>query len=67
MMGINFFRKLSNNFTGLNATTARFDILQSKLDALAVSMNALDAPIERVHTFLCKRLFGRRLPYCKEQ
>lgn len=60
MIVINFLHRLRNNLTGLNATTARFDVLQSKLDALAVSMNALDAPIERVHTtFLCKRSFGR--------
>jgi molybdenum cofactor biosynthesis enzyme MoaA len=34
-MVINFFRKLRNKLTGLNVTTARFDILHNKLDAIA--------------------------------
>jgi hypothetical protein len=40
MIIFDFFRKLRNNFTGLNATTARFDILQSKLDAMADSIQS---------------------------
>ena len=40
---IDLFRRLRNKLTGLNTTMARFDIMQSKLDAIATSLEDVTA------------------------
>jgi SAM-dependent methyltransferase len=51
-MIINLFRKVRNKLTGLNGIMARFDILQSKLDALTAALENVTA--DRLDTLLNK-------------
>lgn len=41
MIGKNLLLKLRNSVTGLNATTARFDILQNKMDEISISLKSV--------------------------
>ena len=48
MIIINILRKLRNKFTGLNAITARFDVLQSKVDAIATALEAVTNSVKNM-------------------
>ncbi len=47
-----FMRSVRGRLLGLNANQARFDILQSKLDALAASMEKFEASVDQITNLL---------------
>lgn len=48
MFIIDILRRLRNKLTGLNANTARFDILQSKVDAIATNVENVAASVKKL-------------------
>lgn len=49
------FRRLRGTLTGLNAVSARFDLLQNRLDALAVARRELDEDLGQVRAAITTR------------
>lgn len=60
-MFINLFRRFRNKLIGLNATSARFDILQSKLDVITEGMNLTGKTTDSTANSLLKNICSNQL------